>query len=237
MSNGYRSYRRQVVQAVHDTPIAQQVIVLDGNTGTAKTELLGLLAARGVQVLDLEGMAAHRGSVFGHMGGQPSQKAFEGRIAMALAGMSVDRPVLVEAESSKIGNLQIPSSLWNAMRAAPRLRVEAPLSARAAYLVEAYGDIIADCAALCRTLDALIPMHGREVIGTWQELAKTGEHVALATALMRDHYDPRYAKSAGRRNTESLAVVHIEKLDKIGLAQGASEILRAFEGVPSGSAD
>ena len=103
------------MQAVYDQPVASPVVVLDGNTGTAKTELLGELARQGVQVLDLEGMANHRGSLFGSMGEQPSQRAFETRLAHALAALDPARPVVVEAESSKVGDCRVPPKLWKAM--------------------------------------------------------------------------------------------------------------------------
>jgi hypothetical protein len=90
--------------------------VLDGNTGSAKTEILHRLAARGHQVIDLEGLANHRGSLFGAMpGGQPGQKLFEGRLAMALEGIDPTRPLLVEAESSRIGDLNLPRGIWAAI--------------------------------------------------------------------------------------------------------------------------
>ncbi|MCW8843382.1 MAG: tRNA 2-selenouridine(34) synthase MnmH, partial [Rhodobacteraceae bacterium] len=116
VTGGYKSYRRLVVRALYDTPVSHKVILIDGGTGTAKTRLLSHIAAQGGQVLDLEAMAEHRGSVFGPMGDQqPSQKAFESRLAMALVQLDLSRPVFVEAESSKIGRIILPPSLWKAM--------------------------------------------------------------------------------------------------------------------------
>ena len=90
IEGGYRSYRRLVVQAMHEEALPHRLILLDGNTGTAKTELLALLAARGAQVVDLEHLAAHRGSLFGGVEQpQPSQKAFEGALARAWKPSSV----------------------------------------------------------------------------------------------------------------------------------------------------
>jgi tRNA 2-selenouridine synthase len=174
-------------------------VVLDGNTGSAKTEILQILAARGCQVIDLEGLANHRGSLFGAMpGGQPSQKAFEGRLALALATLDPDRPVLVEAESSKVGDCIVPKQLWAAMCAAPRIRIAAPLSARAAYLARAYGDISSDAGRLTTVIGRLRPAHSAEVIDTWLSLAEAGEFQALSADLMRAHYDPRYEKHRTR---------------------------------------
>ncbi|MEM8870133.1 MAG: tRNA 2-selenouridine(34) synthase MnmH [Pseudomonadota bacterium] len=229
LSGGYRSYRRRVAAVVHDQPIAPQVIVLDGNTGTAKTAFLQRLRARGHQTLDLEAAAGHRGSVFGHLPeGQPSQKAFEGRLAMQLSAMDAVRPVVVEAESSKIGNVQIPPSLWAAMILAPRIRLNVPLSARAGYLVEAYGDVTADPVALNATLDALRPHQGAARIEAWQAMVATGAFGALAAELMEAHYDPRYAKSRMRRSTGRVVDVHVAVLDDEGLAHGAEQIEAAL---------
>ncbi|WP_095589445.1 tRNA 2-selenouridine(34) synthase MnmH [Actibacterium ureilyticum] len=199
IDGGYRSYRRLVNQALYDTPWPSPVIVLDGNTGTAKTDLLALLAARGQQVIDLEGMANHRGSLFGAMaGGQPAQKAFETRLAMAATALDPTRPVLVEAESSRVGERSLPPSLWQAMCAAPRIMVDAPLPARAAYLARRYTDVTNDPARLAATLQALAPRHSADRIDHWRALAEQGAFADLAGALMGHHYDPLYAKQRGR---------------------------------------
>lgn len=196
LDGGYRSFRSLVVDALHDRALAHRLILLDGDTGTAKTEILGLLAARGLQVIDLEGLAAHRGSLFGATGQpQPRQKAFESTLALALARLCPERPVIVEAESSKIGDLQIPPSLWAAMRAAPRLRLEAPIDARARYLVRTYSDVVADPAKLLATLDKLRSLQGHAQVEAWAALARGGAFETLARELMERHYDARYAKA------------------------------------------
>lgn len=225
LAGGYKAYRRLVVQAVHGAPVSSRVVLLDGNTGSGKTELLGLLAARGVQVIDLEAMANHRGSLFGHRaGGQPSQKAFEGRLAAALAALDPARPVVVEAESSKVGNLSLPGPLWKAMRAAPRLHVLAPRAARAAYLVRAYADLTADPADLMRVIDQLRPLHPAEVIHRWQGLAAEGAHAVLAEELMERHYDPRYQKQRDRTGAGGAEDVLAEALTPDALDDLADRI-------------
>ncbi len=200
VEGGYKAYRARVRQALYDTDFAAKVVLLDGNTGTAKTDVLKALAARGVQMIDLEGLANHRGSLFGaRAGGQPSQKAFESALAQVVAGLDPAQPVVVEAESSKVGQLVVPPKLWAAMRAAPRLEIEAPLAARAQYLAAAYSDIIEDGVRLGATLDKLRSYHGADTIEHWHGLAKAGEMEALATALMAEHYDSRYAKARAEK--------------------------------------
>ncbi len=213
LSGGYRSYRRLVNAALYDLPVPHRFVILDGNTGTAKTDLLARLAARGNQVLDLEGLARHRGSLFGaQAGGQPAQKDFESGVAMALARFDPARPVLVEAESAKVGDRIVPPSVWAAMKRAPRLAVSAPLGARAAYLVEAYGELAADRAAFAAVLDRLVAYHGRETVAAWQALLEAGSLQALASALMREHYDPRYARQRARGPGPALGQIDLPDL-------------------------
>ena len=198
VAGGYKTWRRLVVDALYNAPFPARVVVLDGNTGSAKTEVLNLLPERGVQVLDLEGMANHRGSLFGAMGAQPSQKAFEGRLALAIAQLDPARPVVVEAESAKVGECRLPPKLWRAMVAAPRVAIEAPRRARAEYLVRAYADLVADPARLDGIVASLRPLHAAEVIAGWRSLVAEGRFADLAESLMERHYDPRYGKHRAR---------------------------------------
>ena len=198
VAGGYKAWRALVVERVYDTPFPSPVTILDGNTGSAKTEVLNLLPARGVQVIDLEGLANHRGSLFGAMGPQPSQKAFEGRLAMAIAALDPTRPVVVEAESSKVGECRVPPRLWRTMVGAPRIAISAPLDARARYLTRAYVDLTADATRLADVLERLRPAHPADTIARWQTMAKTGAFTPLAASLMALHYDPRYAKHRDR---------------------------------------
>ena len=199
IAGGYKAWRSLVVRALYDTPVAAPVVVLDGNTGSAKTAVLNLLAERGVQAIDLEGLARHRGSLFGHLpGGQPSQKAFEAGLAMALARLDPSRPVVVEAESSKVGNCRLPPELWKAMVRAPRIAIAAPRSERATYLKRAYHDMVEDVAGLAAVIEQLRGSHPHETVDAWQKLAQAGDFTTLADGLMADHYDPRYEKHRAR---------------------------------------
>jgi tRNA 2-selenouridine synthase len=237
LAGGYKAWRRLVVEAVQDRPVVSPVVVLDGNTGSAKTDLLGLLAVQGVQVIDLERLANHRGSLFGHMaGGQPSQKAFESGIALALGQLDPAKPVVVEAESSKIGDLGLPKQLWASMVAAPRVRIVAGVEARAAYLARAYWDVTTDTARLGTVIERLCHAHAKEVIAGWHEMAAAGAFEALAGDLMRQHYDPRYEKHRARTGTSRDTVVEAGNLgvdDLPGLAERVAESVARISAIPS----
>ncbi|MFT7595525.1 MAG: tRNA 2-selenouridine synthase [Paracoccaceae bacterium] len=225
IDGGYRSFRRLVNKALYEDTLPHRLILLDGYTGTAKTALLHLLAARGVQMLDLEGLAEHRGSLLGAMATpQPSQKQFETRIAMALSRLSPDRPVLVEAESSKVGNRVVPPSLWSAMKVAPRIEVTAPITARAAYLVQAYDDILSDGPRLRQKLSLLRRNRGNAVVDGWLELITADDRPGLTTALMQQHYDPAYDKSRKAHDPQTIARIEAVGLDAPGLNGVAGQI-------------
>lgn len=224
VQGGYKSYRRLVVQALYGETVPHRVVLIDGGTGTAKTRILELLKDAGAQVIDLEGMANHRGSLFGSMGGQPSQKLFESRIAMALTQACPDRPLYVEAESNKVGDLLIPPALWHAMQGAGRITLHAPVAERAAYLARAYSDVTTDAVRLRATLDALRPYHAAARIEDWQELAESGAFETLAARLIEAHYDPRYDKKAEERARDETSL-DLPALDEPNLQKAVARIL------------
>jgi len=226
VQGGYKSWRRLVVEALYNDPFPFRLVVLDGNTGSAKTEVLNLLAERGVQVVDLEGLANHRGSLFGSMGEQPSQKAFEGRLALALARLDPARPVVVEAESAKVGECRLPPKLWRAMVAAPRVVIEAPRAARAGYLLRAYADLVADVGRLDGVVASLSLAHAREQIADWRAMVAAGQFRDLAEGLMERHYDPRYGKHRARMEVP-VTEVAVDGLEDLGgLADRVAGIVR-----------
>ncbi|WP_328288463.1 tRNA 2-selenouridine(34) synthase MnmH [Paracoccus lichenicola] len=224
VEGGYKAWRALVVDRVQNRPVPAPVIVLDGNTGSAKTAILNRLAARGWQVIDLEGLANHRGSLFGaRAGGQPGQKRFEGRLALALEALDPARPVLVEAESSRIGALTVPKAMWQAICAAPRLRLEVPVAARAAFTAATYDDMVVDPARVEAILATLAPMHPAERIADWQAALAARDWRGLACGLLRDHYDPRYLKHRLRYAEREKAVVALDDLRDLDTVTGRVE--------------
>jgi tRNA 2-selenouridine synthase len=227
LGGGYRTYRRRVTEALYETDSRLAVVLLDGPTGVAKTDVLARLARRGVQTLDLESLAAHRGSLFGGLPGapQPPQKMFESALLAQLEALDPTRPVVIEAESSKVGEINLPPTLWKAMVAAPRVSLAAPRAARARYLVETYGEIVRDPARLEDILARLPPHHGREQRSTWRTLASAGSYLELAESLIEAHYDPGYARSGKRDAHRSLGAVELPDLSSASREAAADRIV------------
>jgi tRNA 2-selenouridine synthase len=174
--------------------------VLCGKTGSGKSRLLAALRERGAQVLDLEELANHRGSVLGLVPGQPQpgQKQFESRVWDTLRRFDPARIVWVESESRKVGELRVPETLMERMRASPCLRVELALEERVKLLMEDYDFFVRDVPAFCARLDALRALRGNETINAWQAAAKAGHIADVVRALLVAHYDPVYLQSMQR---------------------------------------
>ncbi len=225
LDGGYKTFRRLVASMLYDTPLEYRLIMLGGYTGTAKTDILARLAARGVQILDLEKLAGHRGSLLGETKeGQPSQKMFETRLAMALSQLDPARPVVVEAESSKIGRILLPPSLWAAMCSAPWIDISAPIEARARYLVRAYDDILSDTDRLTEKLNVVRRHRGHAIVDGWMALIAEGDKVGLTRALMQEHYDPSYNTSMKSVERKFMAQISVPDLSARGQEDAADQI-------------
>jgi len=211
LEGGYREYRRAVLAALETLPAAFDYRVICGSTGSGKSRLLHVLRAQGAQVLDLEALAEHRGSVLGLAPGavQPSQKQFESRIWDALRRFDPQRPVFVESESRKVGDLRVPPTLVERMRTAPCVQLELALEQRVALLIAEYDFFVRDTKVLCERLDALRALRGNTVVNAWQEAARAGRIAELVRALLVEHYDPGYAQSM-LRNFAGLAAPKLE---------------------------
>jgi tRNA 2-selenouridine synthase len=243
LDGGYKAFRRQVAADLETLPARFAFRVVCGATGSGKSRLLEALATTTAQVLDLEVLAAHRGSVLGEIPGapQPSQKAFETAIWAALGAFDPQRPVFVESESKKVGNLRVPEALIGRMREGACVRLEAPAGVRAELLLEDYAHLVADPALLREKLACLAPLHGRERIERWNALAGAADWSGLVADLLETHYDPAYRRSMFRNYTgaASASVVTVREASRPAflalareLAQGAGD---AFSATSSGT--
>ncbi|MBS0317968.1 MAG: tRNA 2-selenouridine(34) synthase MnmH [Proteobacteria bacterium] len=222
LDGGYKAYRAAVLADLPRLVARLSYRVVCGPTGSGKTRLLQALQGAGAQVLDLEALACHRSSVLGQIPGrpQPSQKRFDTLVWDALRGFDPARPVFVESESRKIGNLAVPEALILAMRASPCLDLQLPDDERVALLVEDYDFLVADPALLCSRLDALIELRGRAVVKAWQQKVAAGRIEEVVRELLRVHYDPGYARSMARNFSRYGAAEKIAPRDRTTAAMG-----------------
>jgi tRNA 2-selenouridine synthase len=229
LAGGYRTYRREVMAQLENTPRRFSFWVVCGATGSGKSRLLAALAARGAQALDLERLARHRGSLLGGLPGepQPSQKMFDSLVWSALKRLDPARPVFVEAESKKIGQLQVPSRLLDRMREGKCLRLEVPLPERVRFLMEEYRHFLEEPAALKEKLQCLTSRYGRAVIGRWLAQTDSGSWDELVADLLVTHYDPSYLRAATRNylHYDGARRLSLERLDETGMARAAAELL------------
>ena len=219
LEGGYRAYRRWVVDELATLPAQLEFIVVHGPTGSGKSRFLGALAKAGAQVLDLEALAAHRGSVLGGRPNepQPSQKWFESQVLAELEKFDRAKPVFVEAESKKIGQIQVPEALMERMRASRCITLDTDTATRVTLLLEEYRHFLEDRDALNAQLDCLVALHGRERISEWKALAAAGKWREFVERLLVQHYDPAYKRSSTKNyprlaDAPSVRVTSVEDL-------------------------
>ena len=200
LDGGYRAWRKHVTRMLAELPLRFRYRVVCGLTGSGKSRLLEALAAEGAQVLDLEALARHRGSLLGDIPGapQPTQKAFESTLVDVLDRFDAGRPVFVESESRRIGRLQTPAALLAAMRGSECIRVETDAALRVAMLVDDYAHLVAGRDALRALLARLASLHDRETAARWEAMADEGDVAALVRELLERHYDPLYEHAIER---------------------------------------
>ncbi|HZX33332.1 MAG TPA: tRNA 2-selenouridine(34) synthase MnmH [Rhodocyclaceae bacterium] len=233
LEGGYKAYRHQVVAQLETLPRQFSYRVLCGPTGSAKTRILQAIGAQGEQALDLETLACHKGSVLGVLPAtpQPSQKWFETQLLLRLQSFDPARPVYVEAESRKIGRIQVPEALLETFRAGTCLQVAAPIPARVEFLLGDYDYFLADPEWLKSRLDALRGIQSNETLQHWHGLIDAGRWTELVTELLERHYDPLYQRSQNSNfaNYRTPQVFAADSLDDSGIARVAEAMTAGAE--------
>ncbi len=200
LDGGYKTYRRNIVELLEALPRDYRYIVLAGHTGSGKTRLLNALADADAQTLDLEALAAHRGSLLGTIphAPQPSQKAFETALVGALRDFDPNQPVFVEAESRRIGSVSLPVALTEQIHRGSCVTVETQRDERIRLLLQDYAHLFDDRDLFKAQLAKLVELHGRVRIGQWHQMIDDDRRVELFEQLIDLHYDPAYARSTGK---------------------------------------
>ena len=204
LTGGYKAYRQQLL---NDVTALQRLIVLQGPTGSGKTDILHELQARGEQIIDLEGLANHRGSSFGGIGmePQPSTQQFQNNLHERIQQIEAGKRVWVESESFRIGKVHLPEPFWEAMNDASLLQLDMPVELRAKRLVQDYGSLAKE--ALAEAIERLEDNFGKAKVNEAKELLQAGEGEALAQQLLLGYYDRRYRHSREKFKSQKAVIL------------------------------
>ena len=229
VEGGYKAFRAAVLAELPALAQRYSYRVVCGPTGSGKTRLLQALAAAGAQVLDLEALASHRSSVLGLIPGQPqpSQKRFDTLVWQQLRSFDPGRPVYVESESRKVGNVAVPEALIAAMRASPCLDLQLPGDERVQLLLEDYDFFTREPEFFCDRLAALNELRGKAQVQAWQQQVRSGDIESVVRELLVKHYDPGYAASIARNFAQYGSATAIAPRDRSAeaMAELARELL------------
>ena len=234
LEGGYKAFRHHVIAEIARIVPTLALRIVCGPTGSAKTRVLEALAAQGAQVLDLEDLAAHKGSVLGALPDrpQPAQKRFETLLWDRLRRLDPARPVYVEAESRKIGLVFVPEALILAIRPAPCILIDATREARLDFLVRDYAYLGDDVGALQDKLHRLREHQSRETLERWKSLAAAHALPELFAELIDQHYDPLYHRSQNHNYVNYADALRVDSADlsAAGVRELATRILAGAAG-------
>jgi tRNA 2-selenouridine synthase len=200
LEGGYQEFRRTVIDGLEKSAGKFSFQVICGMTGSGKTRVLQEMGTLGAQILDLEGLAVHRGSVLGNEPNedQPSQKGFETALWNVLRSLDPSKPVYVESESKKVGGLHVPDALMETIRNGACIELRSSTQTRVSWLIREYHHFLTDIDNFKRKLALLTAHYGKAQIAKWNEAIDAGNFPELVEELLVKHYDPSYQSSIVR---------------------------------------
>ena len=214
LEGGYQGFRRTVIDGLDEAAKQFSFRVICGMTGSGKTRVLQEARDYGAQILDLEALAIHRGSVLGNDPNieQPSQKGFETALWNALRALDPSRPVLVESESKKVGGLHVPDALMEKIRSGACIELRSSPQTRVSWLIREYHHFLTDTDNFKAKLALLTAHYGKVQIAKWNEAIDAGLFSGLVEELLIKHYDPSYQSSIVR-NFPQYNIDHFVQLE------------------------
>lgn len=231
LEGGYKTYRAYVRDKLEHLSEKFTLRILCGLTGTGKTLILHRMKQRRVQVLDLEALANHRGSLLGEEWEsqfipQPSQKYFESLLLQQMQNLNPAETVWLESESNKIGQIYLPQSLWEKMKQARCVEIQLPIAARVQYLLQEYTHLSMYTNVLKAKLEKLKSRYGGKKLSEWYQWIDSGNVELFVQDMLQFHYDPTYRKSMQRDFTKVEKVLFISDLSDSSIDGLLDSLLR-----------
>ena len=227
LKGGYKEYRNQVINFLDNIGPKLKINLISGKTGSAKTKILKSIENEGGQILDLEGLANHKGSLLGKIPDliQPSQKFFESLIFNKIQNLNLKDKIYVEAESSKIGNIHIPKSIWKKMIKSPRIEISANIELRAKFLVSDYDYMCNDPTLINPIIKGLKNRLSKELFDEWTNLIDRKKWFDLTKSFLENHYDPSYSSNTIKNDRKVIKKITTTSLNNSDIKDIAKKIL------------
>ena len=227
LKGGYKEYRNQVINFLDNIGPKLKITLISGKTGSAKTKILKSIENEGGQILDLEGLANHKGSLLGKIPDliQPSQKFFESLIFNKIQNLNLKDKIYIEAESSKIGNIHIPKSIWKKMINSPRIEISANVELRAKFLVSDYDYMCNNPTLINPIIKGLKNRLSKELFDEWTNLIDRKKWFDLTKSFLENHYDPSYSSNTIKNDRKVIKKITATSLNNSDIKDIAKKIL------------
>ena len=216
LEGGYKKYRNEVISFLNKVGSKLKIILISGKTGSAKTKILQNIKLQGGQILDLENLANHKGSLLGKIPDlkQPSQKLFESKLYHQIKQLDLRRNVYIEAESSKIGNIHIPKTLWAKMTVSPRIEIKADIELRSSFLLNDYKYMCENPELIKPIIYGLKNRLSKKLINDWMELITKKLWLDLTKSFLENHYDPSYSSNTIKNDRKVIKKIQAKSFSK-----------------------
>ena len=228
LEGGYKEYRNHVLEFMDNIGSKLKIILISGKTGSAKTKILHSIAQQGGQILDLEGLANHKGSLLGKIPNfnQPSQKFFESKLYYQLKKLNLRKRIFVEAESSKIGNIHIPKTIWAKMIVSPRIEIKADIHLRSNFLVKDYEYMCKNPELINPIIFGLRKRLSKQLVNSWKELINQRKWQELTTSFLENHYDPSYSSNTIKNDRKVIKEIKALSFNSSEITKIANSIIK-----------